>query len=278
MASEKEGRRRILITGGTSGLGLELARKFISAGDEVWVTGRTLKDKNTPGENFHFLKTDFADLNGVAHTLSEVLESGLRFDIVINNAGVLGPPSFVVTDDGFEYTFQVNFLANLLVSELVARIADSDHRILFAAVTSPVYKHVKPGFRAPEKDKYRPFRIYSESKYYLLLITKAIRSSNPGKKISGFSFNPGIFNSGIYRTQAKWFHGLYKFASPILKDPGGVADRFIGVLDNVSFIDSAVYKSVKRHSLISGNNEEVSVAFIDECRRHIEPYLPPRRV
>ena len=43
MATGGKSGRKVLITGGTSGLGLELARKLLAAGYEVWVTGRTLK-------------------------------------------------------------------------------------------------------------------------------------------------------------------------------------------------------------------------------------------
>jgi NAD(P)-dependent dehydrogenase (short-subunit alcohol dehydrogenase family) len=278
MAAERKNRQNILVTGGTSGLGLELARKFMSAGNKVWITGRNLRHNDAFGEDFHFLKTDFADLRSVSRTLSEVLEAGLRFDIVINNAGVLGPPSYIMTGDGFEYTFQVNYLAHLLVSELIAHFTDNDHHILFATVTSPVYKFVKPVFRIPEREKYRSFRTYSESKYYLLLITKAVCSANPGKKITGFAFNPGIFNSGIYRTQAKWFHRLYKFASPVLKDPGKVADKFMGVLYKGNFPDSAIYKSVNSYSLFCGNCGAEHEIFMNECRSFIAPYLPASRL
>lgn len=278
MATGGKSGRKVLITGGTSGLGLELARKLLAAGYEVWVTGRTLKYSDRGGEGFHFLKTDFADLRNVSCVLSEVLETGLRFDVVISNAGVLGPPSFIETRDGFEYTFQVNYLAHLLVSELVAYYADERTNILFISVTSPVYKLVNPVFRMPEKSKYRSFRTYSESKYYLLLVTSSVCSDYPEKKLSGFSFDPGIFNSGIYRTQAKWFHGLYRFASPILRDPGKVATRLMGILFNDKILDGAIYKNVNSYSLLTSNNRRAEEVFLSESKKSIRPYLPPSKL
>src|SRR5512133_3531568 len=115
---------KILITGGTSGLGYELAKYFVSTGAEVYVTGRNPERLTGCGDVIHFIRMDFADLSDVKQKI--LLFSDTKPDLIINNAGVLGPHKFRMTKDGFEYTMQVNFLAHLLIDRMIAGARSSN--------------------------------------------------------------------------------------------------------------------------------------------------------
>ncbi|MDX3238136.1 SDR family oxidoreductase [Streptomyces sp. ME03-5709C] len=84
----------ILITGGTSGIGLGLARRFASAGNAVIITGRReeLLDRISaehPGIEAHVL--DVTDPGAIADVSARVVEEHPELNVLVNNAGIMLP-------------------------------------------------------------------------------------------------------------------------------------------------------------------------------------------
>jgi retinol dehydrogenase 12 len=233
--------RKILLTGGTSGLGLEIARILLSGGAEVYAMGRDMKGYSFANDKFRFIKADFADLGGLKKSLSDLLNRNVRFDLVINNAGVLSPPRYQETKDGFEYSFQVNFLSHLVINEMIIRNKSYNGPLTILAVTSPVYKHIKPDFTFPTKNDYSSFRVYSESKFYMLLMGNHLKSEFTSDEFTFIGFNPGTFGSGIYRMQKPWFHIMYKIAAPFMRSPSGVARSLCRVIEEEEYTFNGIY-------------------------------------
>jgi len=91
--SERFAGKRILVTGGSSGIGLEIAKEFLAEGAEVMITGRK-KAKldeveqmlNSP--RLKSIEWDVSDLKALdSKFITAVTEMG-HFDVFINNAGV----------------------------------------------------------------------------------------------------------------------------------------------------------------------------------------------
>jgi len=107
----------VLITGAGRGIGLALARSYAAAGATVI---RTLRDPAAlaePGLG-EVLPLEVADPGSVA-ALAMAL-AGRPIDVLINNAGIIGPqgPSSLDTDfDGFLETLKVNTLGPLRVTQ-----------------------------------------------------------------------------------------------------------------------------------------------------------------
>jgi NAD(P)-dependent dehydrogenase (short-subunit alcohol dehydrogenase family) len=119
----------VLVTGSTSGLGREVARALAGGGDHVIVHGRNEErgralvreiDDDTPG-SARFYRADFASLDEVRALAEAVLRDYPRLDVLVNNAGILPirEPQRRLSDDGYELTFQVNYLAGYLLTELL---------------------------------------------------------------------------------------------------------------------------------------------------------------
>ncbi len=80
--------RVVLITGGTSGIGLETAILFQKEGDRVFVVGRSEeKGKNAEKYGLTFLRGDISDPS-VMQVIKEVGEREGRIDVLVNAAGV----------------------------------------------------------------------------------------------------------------------------------------------------------------------------------------------
>ena len=104
--------KRILITGGTKGMGEAIARRLALAGAMVATTARSpLPDGQTPAL---FVQADLGTAYGVEKVVSEVLDGMGGIEILINNVGGSSAPSggfAVLTDDDWQEAISVNLLA-----------------------------------------------------------------------------------------------------------------------------------------------------------------------
>ena len=264
---------KVLIKGGTSGLGFELVKCFLQKGFEVFATGRDPLKLFYQDERLHFIRVDFSDLADIRKSIRELLDNVGRFDKVINNAGVLSPPEFIVTGNDIEYSFQVNFLSHLLIDELIVRSKTDSDPITIVSVTSPVYKYVKPSFRLPEASSYQPFKTYAESKFYILLIGEYLLIKYPEKNLKFIGYDPGTFSSGIYRMQKGWFQRMYQIAAPFMRNPAKVAWILTEILEDEELISEAVYWRKNGFRNMNRIDKEPIDDFMKKCFVKIESYI-----
>jgi len=84
--------RTILITGGSAGIGLAFARKFLELGNEVIVTGRrqtVLDQVKVKYPKLHTIQSDVADPAQIAALAVRVKSDFPKLDVVMNNAGIM---------------------------------------------------------------------------------------------------------------------------------------------------------------------------------------------
>lgn len=126
----------VLVTGSTSGLGEEVARRLGARGAHVIVHGRDrergravvqeIEDEGTGSATFY--RADFASLDEVRELAGFVLEEYDRLDLLVNNAGIGSAPGggWAASEDGYELVFQVNYLSHFLLTDLLLdRIVES---------------------------------------------------------------------------------------------------------------------------------------------------------
>lgn len=270
MIKETSVAKNILITGGTSGLGLELVNSFLSQNYNVYTTGRDLKDVRFHDERFHFIKVDFSELRQISEVMHQLNEQEISFDIIINNAGILSPPAYTKTQNGFEYTFQINFLAHMLLDELIIKNKNINDLLEIVSVSSPVYKFYRPGFKIKDDKDYRSFRAYAESKFYIILIGAYLEKKYPHNNLKFFAFNPAIFRSGISRMQRSWFQRMYAIGAPFMQNPSKVAKALTEIVQLKDIINGAVYKSRNSYKIPDHIDHEAIEGFMKECYEQIE--------
>src|SRR5438093_2987462 len=84
--------RTILITGGSAGIGLAFAIKFLELGNEVIVTGRrqaALDQVKSKYPKLHTIQSDVADPAQIAALAARVKSDFPKLDVLMNNAGIL---------------------------------------------------------------------------------------------------------------------------------------------------------------------------------------------
>ena len=84
--------RTILITGGSAGIGLAFAFKFLELGNEVIVTGRrqaVLDQVKAKHPKLHTIRSDVADPAQIAALAARVKPNFPKLDVLMNNAGIM---------------------------------------------------------------------------------------------------------------------------------------------------------------------------------------------
>src|SRR5579859_3574565 len=109
--------KKAIVTGGTAGIGLAIARVLIEEGAEVTIPGRSSKKiseaiASLPG-NARGIEADLATAEGAAKLIAEVPET----DILVNNLGIYEPKNFAdITDEEWLRLFEVNVLSGIRLS------------------------------------------------------------------------------------------------------------------------------------------------------------------
>lgn len=124
--------RNAFITGGTSGIGLEIAKAYINAGANVVITGRSIErltaacdrlHKETGLKNRAFAivmdNTKISEFEGHLQKAIELLESG-SIDILVNNAGILGGHITNATEEEYDSVLDTNLKGVFFLTKLFA--------------------------------------------------------------------------------------------------------------------------------------------------------------
>lgn len=115
--SDRFKNKRVLVTGGTSGIGLEIVREFLAEGAEVTITGRRQDVlDNTQAElgvlydgKIHTIVWNVANVADAKMKLDEVSKMMNGVDIVVNNAGVYESAAWnQVTEDSYDRVNDIN--------------------------------------------------------------------------------------------------------------------------------------------------------------------------
>src|SRR6201981_554716 len=102
-----------VITGGSSGIGLATAKRFVKEGASVFITGRRQAELNKAaaeiGSNVTAVQGDVANPSDLDRLYQTVAAEKGKLDVLFANAGVVEPlPTAAVTTDHYDKTFGIN--------------------------------------------------------------------------------------------------------------------------------------------------------------------------
>ena len=124
--------RMAVVTGATSGIGLETARVLARRGAHVLVTGRTLDKARAACAGIAGRATPLAceleNFDEVAECATRIVQLGVPLDMLICNAGIMAPPNLELVR-GLERQFVANHLGHfLLVQRLLEAVRAAPRR------------------------------------------------------------------------------------------------------------------------------------------------------
>ncbi len=201
--------RTALVTGASTGLGLEAARALASAGAHVVLAVRDDNKAETAkasiraavsGASLEHATLNLADITTVKAFAERVRACYSRLEMLINNAGVMFTP-FGRTAQGFETQFGVNHVGHFaLTTELTPLLAEADTaRVVNLSSAGHTISGINwndPNYRRRPYDK---FEAYGQSKTANILFSMELDRRGAADGVRSFAVHPGRIRTKLAR-------------------------------------------------------------------------------
>jgi len=216
-----------LVTGGTSGIGVETARALASAGAEVILTARDLAKGESVAADIRatsgnpavrVAELELASLASIRAFAEKFLAEHEALHILVNNAGVMGSP-FQKTQDGLELQFGTNhvghfLLTNLLVPSLlrgapsrIVSLSSRGHRM------SPVvFDDIQ--FRDREYNKWMS---YGQSKTANILFAVELDRRLGSQGVHAYAVHPGVIRTELSRHMTQEDYDMFEARGTMMR-------------------------------------------------------------
>ena len=206
--------RTAIVTGASSGIGLETAKALTAAGARVILAvrdegrGRKAAAAMAGPATPEILPLDLASLDSVRAFARDWAREPV--DLLINNAGVMIPP-LGRTKDGFELQFGTNHLGHFALTNLLLPHFTGAGRVVTVASNAHRVGRIDFDDLNWERKKYRPWRAYGQSKLANLLFTQELqrRLTEAGSPVRSMAAHPGYAATNL---QAHAGNGALRFA------------------------------------------------------------------
>jgi NAD(P)-dependent dehydrogenase (short-subunit alcohol dehydrogenase family) len=201
--------KQAVITGASSGLGVETARALAQCGAAVLMVARDAQKLDAaaaqvreavPGASVDTALLDLADLDSVRAGAADILARAPSIDLLINNAGVMACP-LLRTAQGFEMQFGTNHLGHFLLTGLLApalvaaapsrviNLSSAGHRFAPVDMDDPNYTH---------RD-YEKWQSYGQSKTANALFSVGLDRRLQDRGVRAFAVHPGMIMTELSR-------------------------------------------------------------------------------
>ncbi len=229
----------ILITGATDGIGKAAAMDFAKRGATLTIVGRN-KEKTervlaelkaaAGNENIDLLLCDLSRLADVRRAADKFKAEHDRLDVLANNAGATFK-SPVLSPDGFELTFALNYLAHFQLTTSLLDLIRTTPGARVVSTSSAMQARGKLDIeKTPTSLEGSGPGAYATSKLANILFTKELQ-----RRLSGTTATANCFHPGMVRTQFGGFGSdqgfllnvVYTLARPFAITPEQGADSLI---------------------------------------------------
>lgn len=204
-----------IVTGASSGLGVETARALAFGGADVVLACRSVASGERVAATLRIelpedagrlevAQLDLSDLDSVRAFIEGFLASGRRLDLLINNAGVMAQP-FTLTAQGIESQLGINHLGHFALTVGLLPVLGPSGRVV--TVASAVHTRGKASNvldtliagRAYDTRRYSPYGSYDDSKLANVLFTRGL-TKRLAVGQSAHAIHPGVVGTNLARS------------------------------------------------------------------------------
>lgn len=280
-----------LVTGGTSGIGKEIARGLAERGASVIIAARDLERGRTAAldltrsaglepDRVTALRLDLADLASVRGFAAGLTRRVPRLDLLVNNAGAWFTDRHE-SPDGHELTFATNVLGPVLLTDLLEgslRAAGRGARIV--NVVSSLAGHYDPEDLEWSRRRFRGFRAYAQSKQALRMLTWGMAGRLAETGITVNAVAPGFVRTGFNRNARGFvaaFIGLSARLFAVSPARGADTPLWAAVAPELAGVTGRYFE--KRREKDGGFRDSGAIALLERrCREMIDAGRPASAV
>lgn len=183
--------KRVLVTGGTTGIGRAIVRQLLREGARVVTFGRdprhladALQVFRSCGGEVHGFAADLARRGDVARIFAEVDRKLGGLDLLVSNAALGADPLDAMTDEDWRYVVEVNLIGAMAVSRgALERMAAGGHIVIIGSISADI--------RAPGES------VYSATKGGLQAFSETLRKEVAERGIRVSLIEPGSVGSDM---------------------------------------------------------------------------------
>ena len=199
----------IVVTGANSGTGKEASRRLAAAGAHVVMAVRNIAKGEQarddilaehPGAQLEVRRVDLADLASIGEFADGLIADGAPVDVLINNAGVMAPPTRMTTADDFELQFGSNFLGPFALTMRLLPLVLAAPAPRVVTMSSGVASYGRIRFDDPQwQRRYSPNLAYAQSKLADLMLTLHLAevASRQGWNLMSNAAHPGFTRTNL---------------------------------------------------------------------------------
>ncbi len=200
--------KRVVITGATGGLGYETALALAGKGADVILTGRNASKGQAalaairaiyPNAQIRYEHLDLASLASVTDFVQRLTADHDSLDLLINNAGVMTPPTRQETADSFELQLGTNYLGHFaLTAQLLPQLrkATAPRVVNLSSNAHKLMADIHFDDLQWQK-RYKPWPAYAQSKLAMLMFALELQRQSNAK---GWGLMSNAAHPGYART------------------------------------------------------------------------------
>lgn len=223
----------VLVTGGSSGIGLAAARQMKALGARVIIVGRNREKLDAalgslaaiPRGDARAIAADLSTEAGVRTLADQILAEEPDLSVLVNGASVL-PPGHRLSDDGIELTVATNLvgpflLTNLLIPHL---IDNAPARIITVSSGGMYTEGLDVDDLEMTRDEFKGATAYARTKRAQVALSELWADRLDGTGVVAHSTHPGwVDTPGL----ADSLPGFRTVMSPLLRTPEQGADTIV---------------------------------------------------
>ena len=209
-----------LVTGANSGIGKEISLELLKMGAYVTMLCRDpgrgkaaleeIRDRSG-NKSVDLIIADLASQRQIRAAARDYLDRYEKLHVLVNNAGIVMDKR-VVTEDGIEMTFAVNYLACFLLTSLLIDILKKSSPARVINLSSMAHRTASIDFDNLQGERgYNRDVSYAQSKLADILFTYELGRRLEGTGVTANCVCPGGVYSTLWEDSSKIVNGFFKF-------------------------------------------------------------------
>ncbi|XP_041985168.1 retinol dehydrogenase 14 [Aricia agestis] len=201
--------KTVIVTGCTSGIGLETAKELVKRGAKVLMACRDLEKAEkvrekivdeTKNTKVFVKKLDLSSFASIRSFADDINKTEPKLDVLIHNAGYANTFKKLQSEDGIELTMATNHYGPFLLTHLLIDLLKKSQPSRIVVVASSLYRLGSVNLDNPNPISSLPGYLYYVSKEANILFTRELARRLEGTGVTANCLHPGLIDSGIWKS------------------------------------------------------------------------------